>query len=46
MSWEQLSPLVSLALNVCSLIGCVWADDYRKAIYWLGAAIITGSMIW
>lgn len=44
MKYQQIAPFISLCLNLVSLTGCALAADYRKAIYWFGAAIITASL--
>lgn len=42
--WTRAAPFVSLCLNLASLVGCLLEGNHGRAIYWLGAAIITASM--
>jgi hypothetical protein len=41
---KWLFPCFTIALNVGSAAVCVFHDDYRRAIYWAAAAILTATV--
>jgi len=44
MKPQLILPCVSIALSVGSCAVYLWAGDYRRAIYWAAAAVLTASV--
>lgn len=40
-----MTPYAQLVLPVVSTAAYTWDGQYRKAVYWLGASIITWSIL-
>lgn len=36
---------VSLGLNLCALVAYAWQGHWRNVVYFLGAALINGSIV-
>lgn len=36
----QILPLVLIAINLCAALVCLIHKDYKKAIYWVAAAVL------
>ena len=52
---EKLFPSVMIVLSLCAACAYAWQvffanalpiDDWRKVVYWLAAAVITGVVTW
>lgn len=37
---QQILPLVLIVINVAAAIVCVKHKDYKKAVYWIAAAVL------
>ncbi len=44
MTRVQLFPTIMIALSVCSAIMYLIDGDYRKAIYWFAAAVLSATV--
>ena len=44
MAIERILPTIQICLSVGSCIAYLIAGDYRKAIYWGAAAVLTASV--
>ncbi len=44
MNWGRLAALAQMALCILASLGYLASKDYRRAIYWMAAAVITGSV--
>ena len=44
MQPQNLLPSAMIVLSLGSSVGYVLADDWRRAVYWLAAAVITASV--
>ena len=44
MKHTQIFPTVLMSLDILSGAVCAWHGDWRKAIYWLAAAVLTASV--
>ena len=44
MKHTQIFPTVLMSLDILSGAVCAWNGDWRKAIYWLAAAVLTASV--
>ena len=44
MQIERLLPTVQILLSVGSCIAYLFAGEYRKAVYWGAAAVLTASV--
>ena len=44
MKLEQFLPFASMALSVCAALVYLYQGDYRRAIYWGAAAVLTASV--
>ncbi len=43
---QKLFPTILIVLNVCAAVGYLPVGDWRRAIYWLAAAVITAVVTW
>ncbi len=41
MSFEKLFPTILIILDVFAAVGYVPVGDWRRAVYWLAAAVLT-----
>lgn len=41
---EQVLPLIMIILDVGAAIVCVKHKDYRKAVYWIAAAVLNAAV--
>lgn len=41
MSRAQLFPAALIALNLCAAVAYGTAGDWRRAVYWIAAAVLT-----
>lgn len=37
---QQVLPLALIIINVLAAIVCVYHKDYKKAVYWIAAAVL------
>jgi len=40
----RLFPIALIILDLCAATGYLWHLDWRRAIYWTAAAILTASV--
>lgn len=36
----QILPIAMILLDVGAAVVCLWHKDYRRAVYWLAAAVL------
>ena len=36
----QILPIVMILIDLGAAIVCVWHKDYKKAVYWIAAAVL------
>jgi hypothetical protein len=41
MNSKHILPLVLIVLNLASSLVYLWHKDYRMAVYWVSAAVLT-----
>jgi hypothetical protein len=46
MRHEKLFPTLLVILDICAAIGYIPSGDWRRVIYWLGAATLTMCVTW
>lgn len=46
MKPEKILPTVLMIIDVCAAIGYVPTGDWRRVVYWLAAAVLTGVVTW
>ena len=44
MKLTQIFPTILILLDIAAAIVYAWHGDWRRMIYWLAAAVITGSV--
>lgn len=37
---EQILPLVLIVINVLAAVVCIVQKEYKKAVYWIAAAVL------
>ena len=37
---EQILPLVLIIINILAAVVCFFQKEYKKAVYWLAAAVL------
>lgn len=41
---EQVLPLILIIIDVGAAVACAKHKDYRKAIYWIAAAVLNAAV--
>lgn len=44
MTLEKILPTVNIALAIGACVCYAWIGDYRRAVYWGAAAMLTASI--
>lgn len=40
----QILPIDMILLDVCAAAVCLWHMDYRRAVYWIAAAVLNATV--
>ena len=43
---QKLFPTILIVLSVCAAVAYMPGGDWRRAIYWLAAAVLTAVVTW
>ena len=43
---QKVFPTILIAISVCAAIGYMPSGDWRRATYWLAAAVLTAVVTW
>ena len=46
MSKEKILPTLLMIIDIFAAVGYIPTGDWRKVIYWLAAATLTGVVTW
>jgi hypothetical protein len=44
MRLEQFMPFASMVISALAAIAYLYAGDYRRAVYWVAASVLTASV--
>lgn len=44
MTKDKIFPTILIICNVLASIGCLACKDYKKAVYWMAAAVLNASV--
>jgi len=42
--WTRFFPTILIVLDLCAAVMWLWASDWRRATYWVAAAILTATV--
>lgn len=40
----QILPIAMILLDVGAVVVCLWHKDYRRAVYWMAAAVLNATV--
>lgn len=40
----QILPIAMILLDVGAAVVCLWHKDYRRAVYWMAAAVLNATV--
>lgn len=40
----QILPIAMILLDTCAAAVCLWHRDYRRAVYWIAAAVLNATV--
>lgn len=40
----QILPIAMILLDVGAAVVCLWHKDYRRAVYWIAAAVLNATV--
>lgn len=40
----QILPIAMILLDVGAAVVCLWHKDYRRAVYWMAAAVLNAAV--
>ena len=40
----QILPIAMILLDVGAAAVCLWHEDYRRAVYWMAAAVLNATV--
>lgn len=44
MTFEKFFPVILILLNICAAGTYLFASDWKRAIYWIAAAVLTACV--